>query len=183
MFPENNKKISLQSKSFLVLFLVALFGTYLIYVYDKKSDTKIRQDQVKQISPSDKNIKLDSPEKIVDTSSWQTYKNEKLGVSFKMPSTWKVKNAKSIGSFSVFEIDPGKNYYNILIYQSPKGFYATEGLPIKQENINGLEAININNMLYGIKTTDTYFTFDLGISLKLKDEFKALVHTVELAQK
>lgn len=178
-----HKKISLQSKSFAILFIIAFLGTYISYVHNKEATVNSTLNS----EPSNnyyfqkfKIVQADKTEKNINTSNWKTYSNKKWGLSFRLPENWQVKNTKNIGDFSVFEIDPGKKYYNMYVYASPKSFYAMDGLPTTTEKIAGLDVLNVNDLLYGVKT-ENYFTFDIGVSLKLKDVFKALVHTVQFS--
>ncbi len=169
-------KISKQTKSFIILFAIALFGvgfsiflssdlSYLPAKYSEVIYDYKRPDSVKQI-------------RYTDTSNWKTYTNPEFKLSFKYRPDWKILSAVKKENFTVLQIDPGKKYYNIKIYISPQDFYIMGGLPIEEENISGVTAFNVQNALYGIKTNKLYYTFDVGLSMSLLPDFNTLVHSV-----
>ncbi len=180
------EKFSPQTKSLLVLLSLAVLGTYLcLMLWTDMGSGSYRlpvasknQDKSVTIPAADLfNNKVDP----VDTSAWKTYADRDSGLSFKYKPEWSVKDAKIQNGFRIIEVDPGKKYFNIKIYISPSGFYALDGLPTTEETINGHSAINVKNMLYGIKAGQQYFTFDVGASVSLTQDFNALVHSAEFA--
>ncbi|MFA5991350.1 MAG: hypothetical protein WC794_03840 [Candidatus Doudnabacteria bacterium] len=176
-------KLSSQTKSFIVLFGLAVIGTYLCTMLWPDIASFNFKSYTYQYSPIPKN--LDKPiaqaesAPVVDTATWKDYSNTDLGLSFKYKPDWKVKDVITKKDFKIIEIDPGAKFYNIKIYVSPKEFYVMEGLPTKTETIAGKEALNVNDLLYGIKTDTNYYTFDIGLSLSLVPDFMAMVHSVQ----
>ena len=114
-----------------------------------------------------------------DISKWPSYHSPLYGIKFKFPPTWQIGLPKKFGEFQTIEIDPGKQFYNIVIYISQKDYYVMDGLPAENVSIGGQPALNISNLLYGMQFNGYYFTFDLGRSLSLAPEFNALVHSLE----
>jgi hypothetical protein len=173
------KKVSAQSKSFIILFALAVFGTYLCLALWPRS--------INPLSTPETIIRYDLPNKTpqalsatpISTEGWKNYSNKDLHLSFMYSPSWKILPVKTISGFSVLQIDPGAKYYNIKIYLSPKEFYLMDGLPTQQETIDGQPAQNVENALYGIKANNLFYTFDVGLSMSLVPEFDALVHSVK----
>ena len=53
------------------------------------------------------------------------------------------------------------------------------GLPLQSDTIDGQPAVEVSNLLYGVKDGSYYYTFDVGLSTSLKPDFDALVHSVQ----
>lgn len=176
-------KFSSQTKSFIVLFGLVIIGSYLCIMLWPDIASFNYKSYTYQSAPTPQNFSkptIQAPTvPTVDTSTWKDYSNANLGLSFKYKPDWKVKDIEAKKDFKIIEIDPGPKFYNIKIYISPKEFYVMEGLPTKTETIAGKEALNVNNLLYGIKTDANYFTFDVGLSLSLTPDFVAMVHSVQ----
>ncbi len=176
-------KFSPQTKSFIVLFSLAVVGTYLCTMLWPDLASFSYKSYTYQASPTIQNINNDAVQipaiPVVDVTNWKEYQNTDYGFSFKYNPDWKVKTITTKKDFKILEIDPGAKYYNIKIYISPKEFYVMDGLPTKTETIAGKEALNVSNILYGIKSGDNYFTFDIGLSLSLTPDFVAMVHSVK----
>ena len=174
-------KISIESKSFIILFLIALFGTVFClnlslnllgpvasYTATYRQASAIaRQAPVAQAAPP------------VDPTGWKTYTNTKYGFSFLYNPDWKVLPSTMQAGYEVFQVDPGKKYYNIKIYISTLGYYVMGGLPLQNDTIGGQPAMEINGLLYGVKDGNYYYTFDVGLSTSLKPNFDALVYSVK----
>ncbi|HVY67488.1 MAG TPA: hypothetical protein VHA30_01145 [Patescibacteria group bacterium] len=183
-------KISFHTKTFLALFGLAFLGTFLCvslwsdlyyHRYDLFSDMSYSQyvhSMPGQSSHTDNSVPPPPPAS-VDLSAWKTYNDKQLGLSFKYNPDWKVKPAVQKDGYDVIEVDPGKQYYNFKIYVSDKDYYIMGGLPYVTEQIAGQPAMNVNNMLFGIKNGGTYYTFDVGLSTTLSPYFDALVHSVQ----
>ena len=117
---------------------------------------------------------------IADTSTWKDYTDTKYGLSFKYNPEWKIKPwAKNKEGFDVLEIDPGSKFYNIKLYASDKSYYVMDGLPTEKTTIGGLQAVDVSDLLYGVKKGSTYLTFDVGLSLSLKPQFNGLVESIK----
>jgi len=176
-------KFSRQTRSFIVLFGLAIVGSYLCVMLwpDLASFTyKIHTDDKSSTAQNVGNPTVEDPAvPTVDTSTWKEYSNTDYGFSFKYNPDWKILSLTSDNDFKILQIDPGKKFYNIKIYISSKEFYVMEGLPTKTETIDGKETLNVSNLLYGIKTDKYYYTFDIGYSLSLTPDFVALVHSVK----
>ncbi len=180
------KKVSVQTKSFVVLFFLALLGTFLVLRLRPEEDSSYGQENVNGLyGENNDQIRKAQQASVqytvppVDTTSWKIYTSDKYGLSFKYKPDWKVTEAKAKDGFNILEIDPGIKYYNMKIYISPKEFYVLEGLPARTETIGGELATNVNNALYGIKSGKNYFTFDVGLSMSLVPDFNGLVHSVQ----
>lgn len=179
------KNLSPQNKSFIILFCIALVGTYLVVALSNHSLNGRRDANKTKLYPKGDGTVASAtgfflPEfKPVDTGSWKNFSDSKLGLSFKYAPEWRVLAAKQQGDFSVIEVDPGIQFYNMKIYVSSSKFYAVDDLPFVDTDINGVKALNVSNMLYGIKIGQRYYTFDNGLSTKMLDNFNALVRTVK----
>ena len=186
-------KISLQTKSFIALFITALLGVIICLwlwadlIYTPYALNIIRNDRFYSINNQTLNQKKSNPanvqdEPTIDTSAWKTYTNKQYKLSFKYSPDWKVLAVAEKSGFSIVQVDPGKKYYNFKIYISPKSFYILDGLPTKTEIIGGEQALNVNNALYGIKANNSFYTFDIGFSMSLLPQFDAMVHSVKFGK-
>ncbi|MCL5667384.1 MAG: hypothetical protein M1383_06465 [Patescibacteria group bacterium] len=184
------KNISPQTKSFVILFSIAVIGTFLsarISDYINSNDESNYHGNIKlpselQINKTSasKGLTVVAPqEPTVDISGWKSYADKKYGLSFFYPPEWKVLAMKQKDGLDVLELDPGTKYVNIKIYVSPSGYYAFGGLSPKEEDINGTKALNVSDLLYGMRHNGNFYTFDIGYSLSLKPQFMALVHSVQ----
>jgi hypothetical protein len=176
-------KLSPQTKTFIFLFCFAVIGTYVCLalwsnlagrVSDRSNNTNA--EVITKNTLGNTAAASVSP---VDTSGWKTYSDKQNQISFLYKPDWKVLPAVSKNGFTVLQIDPGAKYYNIKIYISPKEFYIMDGVPSKTETIGSYKALNADDALYGIKTNNFYYTFDVGLSMSLVPDFDALVHSVK----
>lgn len=172
---------SLQTKSFLVIFFALVTGSALSILTASRSSLFFSEN-FQQIAffPYAKKVKIkpQPAEQPIDTSAWQEIILEKYGLKLKANPAWKVKPEKKNLENIIIEIDPGKNYYNFKLYISETGFYAMENLPAEDTSIGGLPGKKISDLLYGVKSGKYYFTFDIGQSLALWPEFRAMVNSV-----
>ncbi|MDE2312096.1 MAG: hypothetical protein KGJ93_03360 [Patescibacteria group bacterium] len=186
------KNLSPQTKSFLVLFCVAVIGTYLAVMLSPARRGKLTQmdgqsgyDSVfynpTKVQTAQAEYRLGTPQlQTIDTSAWQTYSDNKYPLSFKYPANWKILPGKTDSEgFYVVGIDPGPRYYNINIYINSTGYYSLGNLPAVQTTIGGHEALDVSHLLYGVKAGSYYYTFDNGLSTKLIDNFNALVQSAK----
>jgi hypothetical protein len=180
------KNLSPQTKSFLILFCIALVGTYLTTMVSRHelatgrggySDTYYPKNQSGQVASASDHFMPDF--KPVGTSGWKTFTDTSHGLSFEYSPAWKVLPGKQKDGFYVLEVDPGASYYNMKAYISNKGFYALEGLPYVETDLGGLMALNVSNQLYGIRMGQYYYTFDNGLSTNMIDNFNTWVRTVK----
>ena len=169
--------ISRASKSFIILFLVALLGTvFCLGLYLHQPAYSPVSYNLNVSKNGDYQQPLDDTP--IDVSGWKSYNNSAYHLSFLYDPTWKVLAEKKQGDYTVIQIDPGQKYYNIKIYIGTNGYYAMDGLNTKTISIGGESAIDVGGLLYGVHSGDYYYTFDIGQSLSLKPEFDALVHSV-----
>jgi hypothetical protein len=183
------QKISKQTFSFILLFSLAVLGSYLCLMLwsdlDNMPDYGFQDtygvaSNNTQATPATQTQQSVIPK--VDTSTWKTYTDKNSGLSFKYKPTWKVLAPATKNGYTVIQIDPGSKFFNIKVYISPKDYYVMTGLPTKPEIIGGQPALNVNDALYGIKDNGEYFTFDVGYSMSLLPDFNALVHSVAFAK-
>ncbi len=191
----NKKKFSPQTLSFIILFAIAIIGTYVsLNVAGKLNRSKQQNNPQSVQNEQTDNYKINSvaantaqakglePEQAADTTNWKTFTDEKYKISFKINPDWQVKATGIKDGFYVIEVDPGKKFYNIKIYISQKGYFALDGLPGTEEAIGGQKATNINNVLFGVKKDNYYYTFDIGLSMSLKPQFLGLVRSVTFSE-
>lgn len=180
-------KISNPTKSFIILFLIAVFGTFLslnlqenLYSYREQQNynffNKEEETFDKKVASSQEISVPEIPS--VDTSKWKTYTDPSFNFSFKYKPEWKVLPVVKKSGYNILQIDPGAKYFNIKIYISPEDYYVMGGLPYQVEKISGQEAMNVSNLLFGTKFNNNFFTFDIGLSTSLKPEFVAMVRSV-----
>ncbi len=184
-------KISPQSKSFLVLFAIAVIGSYMSLIVTKFSDltafTEPGQNNLNKnytqinYNQNTTNLKQDLPDldvPSVSTENWKSYSDLSYHFSFLYPPTWKVQKLIYKNGFYNISINTGVKLSTVNIYISNKSFFAVENLPYTIKTIGGMEAIDIQGILYGFNKNGIYYTFDLGNSTKLKPEFETLVRSV-----
>ncbi len=181
------KNASPQTKSFIILLACAVVGTYLSFwvAANYQNTIKYPSSEYKAISYNESNLNLINqtlaaePEPVVDTSAWKRFEQKTFGFSFLYNPDWKIGEIKKQNGYDVLEIDPGVRYYNIKIYISPSDFYVMGGLPDKEVQIAGQNALDVADLLYGLKANGYYYTFDNGQSVSLKPQFKALVSSLK----
>lgn len=175
-------KLSPQTKSFIVLIIIALVGSYVCLWLWGQYNLKNRPSAGDKVIIYDNEAQENNNQEqtpAVDTSTWPTYSDKKYNLSFKHKPDWKVLPITQEKGFDVIQVDPGKKFYNIKIYVSPKEFFAMDSLPTTGEVIAGQPALNVKDLLFGIKNGSDYFTFDIGLSLSLKPDFAAMVRSVQ----
>jgi hypothetical protein len=181
-------KTSPQTKSFIFLIAIIAIGSFIcVNIYlgmlpkNKSQQQKTGNGELTIVYKNSNNlVKTAEAMEAIDTSQWNIYTSDKYGFSFKYSPDWQVLQEKTTkDGFNLIEIDPGQKFYNIQIYISKTGYYVMDGLPTIEDSINGVTALNVNNMLYGIKKGDYYFTFDENKSLSNKPAFNALVRSVQ----
>lgn len=177
-------RISTPTKSFIVLCFFAIFGLFLCLSLWSELDNSpynnfsvVYEDAYSRLLPGLTTSVQVKP--TTDTTAWKTYTNKTYNFSFKYKPDWKVLELKKVKGYNVLEVDPGKKYYNIKIFINDKDYYVMGGLPTKNQTIGGQPAINVNNLLYGIKAGNYYYTFDVGLSTSLAPDFDALVYSVK----
>lgn len=184
------KPISLQTKSFLILLLLAVAGTGATYLVAKKGTVQKPFSQVDSINyyageqkPADSEAAPVATKPIpeVSTEGWKEYTDSKYHFSFRYNPAWKISSSTLKNGWYTLVLDPGPKYDNIRIYVSDQGFFAMDSLPVKEETFGSNKVINALDLVYGIKANDEYLTFDLGASLSLQPQLRALVNTVKLA--
>ncbi|MCX6797217.1 MAG: hypothetical protein NTX98_01935 [Candidatus Doudnabacteria bacterium] len=185
------KNSSPQTKSFVILLAIAIAGTYFCLLLAKSVFKKANYQKTPQDSRTEQIIsykngqnnsllnQANAEEPEINTTNWKTYSDQKYKFSFKYNPEWKIKPWAKQDGYNVLEIDPGKKYYNIKIYTSLKDFYVMGGLPTQEVLVGGEKALNVSDLLYGVKKGDYYYTFDIGLSLSLKPQFDALVKTIK----
>ncbi len=175
------QKIPAQTKSFIILFAIALVGTYASVKLSHKSFSGDDSGYSVIKYPPENAGQPEEPdqvETIVDTSNWKDYSNSTYGIKFKIAPAWSVKSSPDQYGYKTLTVDPGAKYNNFVIYISDGGYFALDGLPSSTETIAGSSAINIKDMLFGVQNGKYYYTFDIGAALDLKPQFDAMVHSI-----
>jgi hypothetical protein len=175
------KHLSLESRSFLILFTIAVFGVFASWLaYNNyPTSTPPSSANVKPNTAVNKPTPAPEPKLLVDTADWKTYTNTEYKFEFKYKPEWKIKSINNQNGYYVVEIDPGAKYSNIHIYISQDDYYALSDLPAEKTQVAGKEALSLDGMVLGVKDNANYFTFDLGVSLTLKPLFEAMVNSVK----
>lgn len=183
------KNSSPQTKSFVILLAIAIAGTYFCLLFAKSvfnADQKktIRDRSEEQIIAYKNSLNrpiqnMGEEDQKINTTNWKTYSDQKYKFSFKYNPEWKIKPWVKQEDYNVLEIDPGTKFYNIKIFVSLKDFYVMGGLPTKEVLVGGEKALNVSDLLYGVKKDNYYYTFDIGLSLSLKPQFDALINSIK----
>jgi hypothetical protein len=177
------KHLSLESRSFIILFTIAVFGVFASwFMYkDYSKPTSLFETVKTPALPIPQAIKKpqSEPTITIDTADWKTYTNTEYKFEFKYKPEWKIKSINNQNGYYVVEIDPGAKYSNIHIYISQDDYYALSDLPAEKTQVAGKEALSLDGMVLGVKDNANYFTFDLGVSLTLKPLFEAMVNSVK----
>ena len=191
------KKISPQSKSFLILFSVALLGSYLCLFLassinfpkfrsqfiNNQSHTQVKNGFTEKVTiPETKSAVIHDDQETItlpSTDDWKTYTDSRYNFSFNYPPKWTVKKPTEKYGYYTLVIDPGPKYDNVYIYIGKQGFFAMDNLPKTEETITGKQAQNVEGLLYGIEHDGNYFTFDKGMSVSIMSQFQALVHSTK----
>lgn len=189
-------KISGPSKSFIVLFALAIFGVVLclslwpdlaqrpprnfnrIYYFRHFNADRGLNAPAPGAAALQSQEPAQAPPSAVDTSGWKNYFNKTYNLGFKYPPDWKVLAPKKLKGYDAIEVDPGKKFYNVKIYISPTDYFVFAGLPAVGDTLGGLPAANVKDSLYQVKAGKYYYTFDVGLSTSIKPDFAALVHSV-----
>lgn len=117
----------------------------------------------------------------INPETWQTFEDPRFDITFKYPETWTLKmyqENKPNGTY-IISLLPGSNAGLIRIFISESGYYAMEGLPVTATTLGGKPALNVADMLVGVKTGGKFYTFDLGSNMDFQPEFKALLSQVK----
>ncbi len=181
------KHLAPQTKSFVILFAIAVVGTYLtVMVAEHPLAPGLNgYQQIYYPAPPTGSVQSATDRylpsfKPVDTSAWKTYQDTAYAFSFKYDPAWKISPAKKQNGFYVLEIDPGAKFYNMKIYISGSGYYySLDGLPVVETDIGSAKASDVSDLLYAIKMGPDYYTFDNGLSTAMMDGFNAMVRTVK----
>jgi prolyl oligopeptidase PreP (S9A serine peptidase family) len=196
-----HKKISPQSKSFVILFVIAIVGTYACLVYTQHITLKGQYTNMvlppskldyevitykggsgqKISSPATTSPQTTTPT-TTNTATWKVFQNAKYNFALKYPPNWQIKTLGVKGNYYIIEIRPAKTSQPSKIYINHVGFFALEGLPSTQENLGSDILLNIKDQLYGLKHNDIFLTFDLGPNIQSQEEFKSLVHSTTFSK-
>lgn len=183
------KPTSIQSKSFIFLTSLAIVGTALVVFYTTRhGENRVQKNDVEitAYKPTDKSTPVSQkPAVVVNTSNWKEYTDKQYGFSFRYNPEWKIKSpSTNKDGYYVLEIDPGTRYDNMKIYVSPTNYYVMDGLPTEPTVLgtSTVSAISVHDLLFGIKRSRNYYTFDLGASLSLQPYFKAMVDSAKFSE-
>ncbi len=175
-----------QTKTFIILFVVALIGSYLCLIITKYTNFPGGLAAVERIkiiqTPATVNANSWLPQDsttTVETLKWKTYTDSSYNFSFTYPPQWQIKKPSIQNGYYVINVDPGAKYFNVKVYISPNGYFAMDNLPYTNTIIAGEAAMDVEGVLYGLKHNGSYYTFDQGISQTIKPEFEALVKSLK----
>ena len=119
----------------------------------------------------------------LDTTDWKQFTDSTHYLSFLYPKEWTSKTYPDLDGYYVISLQPNnKTSDNIRIYISNTDYFATQGLAYQYDTISGINARNINNMIYGAKYAAQYYTFTLGNSIELLPEFNTMVKSVSFSR-
>ncbi len=183
-------KLSPQTKSFIILFVIAFVGVYICLILVEYTDfpgslaavERIQLAQYQKLDTvstaradmGDNFLPTDSTT-TVDTTGWKSYTDSTYNFTIHYPAQWNIKKPVQQDGYYVVTIDPGARYFNIHIYVSSQGYFAMAGLPSTAIIIAGQTATDVEGVLYGLQYNGNYYTFDQGISQSIKPDFEAMV--------
>lgn len=118
----------------------------------------------------------------LDTTTWKDYIDRTYFLSFKYPPTWQIETFPQQAGYYIIVLKPDKAADHIRIYVSPDHYFALTGLPSKKDTVAGAAALNVNDMIVGVKYAAQYYTFDLGMDSKLQPQFQKIIATVAFSK-
>ncbi len=122
-----------------------------------------------------------SGKKLADRApdTWTTFTDANTGLSFKYPEGWHI-NARPVGNDSFISLSPDKsNPKEISVYVSRENYFGFDGLKQTPTVINGYNAVQVGNGLYGFHINNTYYTFDAGLKPDATPVFDSLLNTIQ----
>ncbi len=175
--------------SFGVLLLIALGLAGAVYYLSQKVEQEIQlpvvpaHKQVAKKAPA-KNANITPPlnAPAAATDDWQVFNDDSHLISFKYPQDWAIKTYDQT-NFDVISIKPSEGQDNIRIYITTDDFVGLAGLQTSTTTVGGVQGINANDMVVGVKTGKTFFTFDAGEDQSLIPEFRSILQSVAFAGK
>ncbi len=172
------------TKSFVMLLLFIVLLTYTAVILTKavyyRESLSLPTSQLKQ---GESSIKNSSPQVSLDNEAWQKYTNAKYGLSFSYPGSWQPKIYSLDKDYDVIELTGSASPNPIKIYVSSQDYFGMAGLPTKKTTVGGKPALNVKDVLVGVKNGKLYYTFDAsGSSAKLLPVFKKMLASVSFKQ-
>ena len=189
---------SLQTKSFILLLLIAIASTYASLLvteqvspnldaayYLKKAGTVAMPHRIQGMSAlaSVEIPEVKEPEP-VNTSTWKLHEDTNYDITFRVPESWNVKTttySQGAQRLYIIVIKPENSTDNIRIYISDSSF-AMKGLRTTKTTVDGLPALSADGQLVEVKKQQNFFTFDLGANLDRKLEFEKILESVRFIQ-
>jgi hypothetical protein len=114
----------------------------------------------------------------LSVADWKEFNDSESRLSFKHPSDWQVQRFDNRAGMDIITIKPATSPDKIRIYISPDNYFALDGLPARSGTVAGARAVNVNDVVVGVRSGGLYYTFDIGTDIKLQPEFKTLLETV-----
>ncbi len=170
--------------TFLVLVAVAAAATYgalLLTTQMSDVDSDIAYETPVPPKTEDKQPTT-PPVANLDTSTWKDYIDRTYFLSFKYPPTWQVETFPQRAGFYIIVLKPDQSSDHVRIYISPSNYFALTGLPTKKDTVAGATALNVNDMLVGVKYAAQFYTFDMGTDTQLQPQFQRILATVAFSK-
>lgn len=176
--------------SFGVLLLIALGLAGAVYYLSQKVEQEIQLPVVPVHKDLAKKGAVNNNANIIPplnapaaaTDDWQVFNDDSHLISFKYPQDWAIKTYDQT-NFDVISIKPSQGQDNIRIYITTDDFVGLAGLQTSTTTVGGVQGINANDMVVGVKTGKTFFTFDAGEDQSLIPEFRSILQSVAFAGK
>jgi hypothetical protein len=172
--------------TFLVLVAVAAAATYgalLLTSQMSEVNTEVALlEPVPQKVINNTNQQTPAQAVNLDTSTWKNYVDRTYFLSFKYPPTWEVETFPDRAGYYIIVLKPDTASDHVRIYVSPSTYFALTGLPAKKDTLAGAAALNVNDMLVGVKYAAQYYTFDMGMDTRVQPQFQKILTTVAFSR-
>jgi hypothetical protein len=179
-------KLSPQTSSFIFIAIFALFSTGTIVHLDGRVQERFREQfhfpEFGSHKTEAASLTNNTPElQLVDASNWATFTDSQTGLHFTYPPLWSITEA-STGNTRSWKLTPLGYTNHMTISTSAGRFIGISDQELKQISVNGIQGVNLNNKIFGLKHNDTYYTFDIGNNTTFANEFYSLVHSVTFSE-
>lgn len=113
-------------------------------------------------------------------STWPSYQTPSGKLSFRYPTNWSVTTKDLEGETLITLLSNSSPEGKFLIFISPKSFLGFDGLKTETQDLNGYKVTSVDDLLFGIKQKNLFYTFDASASPTTKELFRELANTIKI---